>query len=81
MFTPLPDKVSTGAAAILDCYACAVHAVHRVPILPYMNVVILGTGAIGMTLGQVVRASGARRVIMVGTRERAADTRPPRGSR
>ena len=26
-----------------------------------MNVVILGTGAVGMTLGQVVRASGARR--------------------
>jgi threonine dehydrogenase-like Zn-dependent dehydrogenase len=65
----LPDKVSTDAAAILDCYACAVHAVHRVQILPYMNVVILGTGAIGMTLGQVVRASGARRVIMVGTRD------------
>jgi len=34
-----------------------------------MNVVILGTGAVGMTLGQVVRASGARRVIMVGTRD------------
>jgi 2-desacetyl-2-hydroxyethyl bacteriochlorophyllide A dehydrogenase len=66
---PLPDTVSTDAAAILDCYACAVHAMHRVPILPYMNVVILGTGAVGMTLGQVVRASGARRVIMVGTRD------------
>jgi 2-desacetyl-2-hydroxyethyl bacteriochlorophyllide A dehydrogenase len=66
---PLPDNVSTDAAAILDCYACAVHAMRRVPILPYMNVVILGTGAVGMTLGQVVRASGARRVIMVGTRD------------
>lgn len=66
---PLPDNVSTDAAAILDCYACGVHAMHRVPILPYMNVVIIGTGAVGMTLGQVVRASGARRVIMVGTRD------------
>src|SRR5262245_45405634 len=66
---PLPDNVSTDAAAILDCYACAVHALRRVPILPYMNVVILGTGAVGMTLGQVVRASGARRVIMAGTRD------------
>jgi 2-desacetyl-2-hydroxyethyl bacteriochlorophyllide A dehydrogenase len=66
---PLPGNVSTDAAAILDCYACAVHAMHRVPILPYMNVVILGTGAIGMTLGQIVRASGARHVIMVGTRD------------
>jgi 2-desacetyl-2-hydroxyethyl bacteriochlorophyllide A dehydrogenase len=66
---PLPESVSTDAAAILDCYACGVHALNRVPLLPYMNVVILGTGAIGMTLGQVVRAAGARRVIMVGTRD------------
>jgi threonine dehydrogenase-like Zn-dependent dehydrogenase len=65
---PLPENVSIDAAAILDCYACAVHALNRVPILPYMNVAILGTGAIGMTLGQVARAAGARRVIMVGTR-------------
>ena len=66
---PLPDHISTDAAAILDCYACGVHALHRVPLLPYMTVVVLGTGAIGMTLGQVARASGARRVIMVGRRE------------
>jgi threonine dehydrogenase-like Zn-dependent dehydrogenase len=66
---PLPDNVSTDAAAILDCYACGVHALNRVPILPYMNVVILGTGAIGMTLGQIARASGAGSVIMVGTRD------------
>lgn len=66
---PLPDSVSLDAASILDCYACGVHAVHRVRIKPDATVVILGTGAIGMTLGQVVKASGARRVIMVGTRD------------
>lgn len=66
---PLPDNISTDAAAILDCYACGVHALNRVSILPYMNVVILGTGAIGMTLGQIARASGAQSVIMVGTRD------------
>jgi len=66
---PLPDSVSTDAAAILDCYACGVHALNRAPILPYMNIVVIGTGAIGMTLGQVARASGARQVIMLGTRE------------
>jgi 2-desacetyl-2-hydroxyethyl bacteriochlorophyllide A dehydrogenase len=65
----LPDSVSTDAAAILDCYACGVHAVHHVRIKPDSTVVILGTGAIGMTLGQVLKASGARQVIMVGTRE------------
>jgi 2-desacetyl-2-hydroxyethyl bacteriochlorophyllide A dehydrogenase len=65
---PLPDAVSTDAAAILDCYACAVHAVHRIPVTPYATVVVVGTGAIGMNVGQVARASGAKRVIMVGTR-------------
>jgi 2-desacetyl-2-hydroxyethyl bacteriochlorophyllide A dehydrogenase len=65
----LPDNVSDNAAAILDCYGCGIHALHRVPIRPYMNVVVLGTGAVGMTLGQVVRTNGARRVIMVGTRD------------
>jgi 2-desacetyl-2-hydroxyethyl bacteriochlorophyllide A dehydrogenase len=65
---PLPDSVSDDAAAILDCYGCAVHAVRRAPIHPYSTVVVIGTGAIGMNVGQVVRASGAARVIMVGTR-------------
>lgn len=66
---PLPDGVSTDAAAILDCYACGVHALNRAPVLPYMSVAVIGTGAIGMTLGQIARASGARQTIMVGTRE------------
>lgn len=65
---PLPENVSTDAAAILDCYACAIHALNRVRIKPYANVVVLGTGTIGMTLGQVLRATGAGPVIMVGNR-------------
>jgi 2-desacetyl-2-hydroxyethyl bacteriochlorophyllide A dehydrogenase len=64
----LPESVSDEAAAILDCYACAVHAVHRAPVLPYATIAVIGTGAIGMNVGQVARASGARRVVMVGTR-------------
>jgi threonine dehydrogenase-like Zn-dependent dehydrogenase len=66
---PLPDHVSTDAAAILDCYACGVHAVNRTPPRPHHTVVVIGTGAIGMTLGQVARAAGAGRVLMVGTRD------------
>ncbi|MBI3971974.1 MAG: alcohol dehydrogenase catalytic domain-containing protein [Chloroflexi bacterium] len=65
---PLPDSVSDDAAAILDCYGCAVHAVRRVPIHPYATVAVIGTGAIGMNVGQVARAGGAARVIMAGTR-------------
>ncbi|HEX5415857.1 MAG TPA: alcohol dehydrogenase catalytic domain-containing protein, partial [Chloroflexota bacterium] len=65
----LSDSVSLDAAAILDCYACGVHSVRRVRIKPDSRIAILGTGAIGMTLGQVAKAAGARQIIMVGTRE------------
>jgi 2-desacetyl-2-hydroxyethyl bacteriochlorophyllide A dehydrogenase len=65
---PLPDSVSEDAASILDCYACAVHALHRTPVTPDSTALVIGTGAIGMTLGQVLRAAGARQVIMAGTR-------------
>lgn len=65
---PLPPGVSVDAAAILDCYACGVHAMRRAPVGPHRTAVVIGTGAIGMTTGQVARASGAGRVLMVGTR-------------
>jgi threonine dehydrogenase-like Zn-dependent dehydrogenase len=65
---PLPDHVSSDAAALLDCYACGVHAINRVDLMPTDTIAILGTGAIGMTLGQVAKAYGTGRVIMVGTR-------------
>ena len=66
---PLPDNVSLEAASILDCYGCAIHAINKVPVKQYQRVAILGTGAIGMTLGQVLKAGGVEKVIMVGTRE------------
>lgn len=65
---PLPDNVSYDVASMLDCYACAVHAVRRAPVLPFTRAAVIGTGAIGMNVGQVARASGAQQVIMVATR-------------
>jgi 2-desacetyl-2-hydroxyethyl bacteriochlorophyllide A dehydrogenase len=65
---PLPDSVSLDAAAILDCYACAVHAVRRAPVFPHTTAVVIGTGTIGMNVGQVAKASGVRRALMIGTR-------------
>ena len=65
---PLPETVSVDAAAILDCYACGVHALRRARVNPHQTVAVIGTGAIGMTTGQVARASGAATVLMVGTR-------------
>jgi threonine dehydrogenase-like Zn-dependent dehydrogenase len=65
---PLPEDVSVDDAAILDCYACGVHAMRRARVGPHQTVVVIGTGAIGMTTGQVARESGAGTVLMVGTR-------------
>jgi threonine dehydrogenase-like Zn-dependent dehydrogenase len=65
---PLPDALPTEVAAILDVYAVAVHAVHRVPVRPAETAVVLGTGPIGLATAQVTRASGAGRVIVVGRR-------------
>ncbi|HAL46248.1 MAG: zinc-binding dehydrogenase [SAR202 cluster bacterium] len=64
----LPESISFDAATQLDCYACGVHALNRNPVGPDSTVVVIGTGAIGMTLGQLARAYGAGQVVMVGTR-------------
>ena len=66
---PLPDDLSIEEAAILDVYAVAVHALHRVPVRPTDTVAVLGTGAIGLATAQVARAAGAGRVIVIGRRK------------
>ena len=67
---PLPDNISFDAAAIIDCYGCGVHALSRVEVAPDDVAVVIGTGAVGMTLGQVAKQYGVGRVIMIGTRDR-----------
>ena len=66
---PLPDSLPTDLAALLDVYAVAVHALHRVPPTPADTVVVLGTGPIGLATAQVAMASGAGQVIVVGRRD------------
>jgi 2-desacetyl-2-hydroxyethyl bacteriochlorophyllide A dehydrogenase len=66
---PLPDHVTDEEAAILDVYAVAVHGVNRLPLQPFNHVVVQGTGAVGLTQGQVARALGAKQVILIGTRD------------
>ncbi|MEX0762898.1 MAG: alcohol dehydrogenase catalytic domain-containing protein [Dehalococcoidia bacterium] len=70
---PLPESISMDAAALLDCYACGVHAINRAPMVPGDTVAIIGAGAIALTLGQVAKASGAGRVLMVATRRQPLD--------
>jgi 2-desacetyl-2-hydroxyethyl bacteriochlorophyllide A dehydrogenase len=65
---PLPETVSFEEAALLDVYGVAIHGIHRLPLRPTDAVAIVGTGAVGLTQGQVARAFGARQVIVVGRR-------------
>ena len=69
--TALPNNVSFDAAALVDCYACGVHAMNRVPDVTGKSVAIIGAGAIALTLGQVLKANGASQVILIGTREQS----------
>ena len=64
---PLPDMLPYDTAAILDVYAVAVHALHRVPVGPMDTVVVFGAGAVGLAVVQVARTLGAGRVIAVDT--------------
>jgi threonine dehydrogenase-like Zn-dependent dehydrogenase len=66
---PLPDTVSLEAASLLDVYGCGVHAINRVSLRAMEHVCVVGTGPIGLTMGQVARAAGAKQVIMIGRRD------------
>lgn len=70
---PLPDSISLDAASLLDVYGCGVHAINRVPLRAMEHVCVVGTGPIGLTMGQVARAAGARQVIMIGRRDEPLD--------
>jgi threonine dehydrogenase-like Zn-dependent dehydrogenase len=70
---PISDSVSFAAAALVDCYACGVHAMNRSPVPAGGTAVIIGAGAIAVTLGQVLKANDVKRVIMIGTRRQPLD--------
>ncbi len=64
----LPPSVPDDEAALLDCVAVAVHAVHRAGVSLGSHVAVLGAGTIGLAVAQVARAAGAARVTVTGRR-------------
>ena len=65
---PLPIHLSHNAGALTEPLACVVHGVLSTPtVVPGDLAVIAGPGAIGLLTLQVVKAAGAK-VIMLGTR-------------
>jgi 2-desacetyl-2-hydroxyethyl bacteriochlorophyllide A dehydrogenase len=66
---PLPDNVSYQEAAVLDCLAVGVHAVHRAGVTITDAAAVIGDGAIGLSTLQVAKAAGARRTALIGHHE------------
>ncbi len=62
---PLPSTLSLREGALVEPAAIAVHAVRRAEPLEGCDVAVFGAGAIGLLIGQVARARGAGRILMV----------------
>jgi len=59
LVVPLPDDISLEEAALVEPLAVAVHAVKLVGNLIGKNVLVLGSGPIGLLITQVCKAAGA----------------------
>jgi L-iditol 2-dehydrogenase len=62
----LPENVDEQAGALTEPLACCVHALELNRVEPGDTVVVSGPGSIGLLMMQVVKAAGAR-VIVLGT--------------
>jgi threonine dehydrogenase-like Zn-dependent dehydrogenase len=62
-FYPIPKHVGYGEAAIMDVYGTSVHAINRLGIRMDQNVVIIGSGPIGLSLLDLVNVAGAKGIV------------------
>lgn len=62
----LPPNVSLTAGALAEPLACCVHGLEMTRVEPSDTVAVVGPGAIGLLAAQVVKAAGAR-VVLLGT--------------
>ena len=63
----IPDGVDRQSAALMEPLTVAVHALSRVEVRPGSRVGVVGPGAIGLLVLQLLKARGAREVLVVGT--------------
>jgi L-iditol 2-dehydrogenase len=64
----LPENLDWDEGAFCDNIGIALYAVERGRLAPGEHAVIIGSGAFGALAAQVARASGAARVVLLGTR-------------
>ena len=69
----LPDQISDEEATLLDPLAVAIHAVQLAQIEPGSDVLVLGSGPVGLCFAQAARAFGAGRVFCSDRFERAIE--------
>jgi 2-desacetyl-2-hydroxyethyl bacteriochlorophyllide A dehydrogenase len=66
----IPDGIDMSVAALAEPLACALHALDLVDFRPGGSAAVIGAGAIGLMLVQLVRLQGASRVIVSEPNER-----------
>jgi L-iditol 2-dehydrogenase len=65
----LPDELTFDEAALVEPAAVAMHAVRITEIEPGAPVVVVGAGAIGVLVGQAVKARGCGTLIVIDVRD------------
>lgn len=68
---PIPDSMAFEDAALTDFVGVAVHAVRLAPRIQGADVAVIGAGPVGLSIAQVARAWGARKVFLVDTSDLA----------
>jgi (R,R)-butanediol dehydrogenase/meso-butanediol dehydrogenase/diacetyl reductase len=63
MLVPIPEGVDEKAAVLFDIICVAIHAVRRSDFRFGDNVVVSGTGPVGLSAIQILKASGANNII------------------
>ncbi len=73
MIIKIPYNVKPEEAVLFDVICVALHALRKSNFKFGDNVVISGTGPIGISLIQIAKAAGARKVIAIGTNPKKFD--------
>jgi 2-desacetyl-2-hydroxyethyl bacteriochlorophyllide A dehydrogenase len=66
---PIPDEITFEEAAFVEPLSCVVYAMQRLRVWPGDEVLIFGSGPMGLLLLQALRHSGASRVVVVDLKE------------
>jgi threonine dehydrogenase-like Zn-dependent dehydrogenase len=65
MLIKIPEKINDDDAVLFDVFSTAYHGLKRSSLKPGMNVVVVGAGAIGLSMVQLLKLAGAGHIIAV----------------